>query len=256
LKKQKSTPSHLTENRNPFFEITLDMITVKHPRLIFVLALAVGIAGCLSSQKSSRKGDIVDSSPKQVIKPRKSSGKNGSTEAVITLPSEWIQRFFPGKTDIDPTADPDQDGLTILQEYKQGTDPMDFSSGDNGAPDGWWVQSGLNPFSSKTTDSDNDGLTDADEFYYKTDPWSPDSKTAPGSTPPSPASGLSLNTLDTGYNQLTWKNNSTARGVMIERSNGGSVWKTVGVVAGNISTFTDTSSLPDIVYFYRVLAYN
>jgi hypothetical protein len=43
------------------------------------------------------------------------------------LPDAWERLFF-GQTGVDPSADPDGDGLTNLDEYKAGTNPNDFQS--------------------------------------------------------------------------------------------------------------------------------
>jgi regulation of enolase protein 1 (concanavalin A-like superfamily) len=75
------------------------------------------------------------------------------------LPDAWAMQHF-GHTGVDPNADPDNDGLTNLQEYQQGTDPHDYyngvmtsisiDSGNNqsGAPDAFVV----NPLAVKVTD--------------------------------------------------------------------------------------------------------
>jgi hypothetical protein len=43
------------------------------------------------------------------------------------LPDAWERLFF-GRTGIDPSADPDGDGLSNLDEYKAGTNPNDAQS--------------------------------------------------------------------------------------------------------------------------------
>jgi hypothetical protein len=43
------------------------------------------------------------------------------------IPEAWEQLHF-GRTGIDPSADPDGDGLSNLDEYKAGTNPNDFQS--------------------------------------------------------------------------------------------------------------------------------
>lgn len=43
------------------------------------------------------------------------------------LPEAWEQLYF-GRTGIDPSADPDGDGLDNRGEYKAGTNPNDFQS--------------------------------------------------------------------------------------------------------------------------------
>ncbi len=44
------------------------------------------------------------------------------------LPDEWQQDHF-GALGTDPSADPDRDGKTNLQEFRDGTDPNDFFNG-------------------------------------------------------------------------------------------------------------------------------
>lgn len=44
------------------------------------------------------------------------------------LPDEWEYRYFEGE-DADASADPDEDGLTTLEEYETATDPQDFYNG-------------------------------------------------------------------------------------------------------------------------------
>jgi hypothetical protein len=43
------------------------------------------------------------------------------------LPVDWEMSYF-GRTGIDPSADPDGDGLSTLAEYRAGTDPTDGAS--------------------------------------------------------------------------------------------------------------------------------
>ncbi len=44
------------------------------------------------------------------------------------LPDYWEQKYF-SQTGVDPVTDEDGDGLTNLQEYRNGTDPRDFYNG-------------------------------------------------------------------------------------------------------------------------------
>jgi hypothetical protein len=44
------------------------------------------------------------------------------------LPDDWEIKYF-GHTGVDPSGDADGDGVTNLQEYKNGTDPTDFYNG-------------------------------------------------------------------------------------------------------------------------------
>ena len=41
------------------------------------------------------------------------------------LPNAWERRYFMQETGTDPNADPDGDGRTNLEEFEQGTDPLD-----------------------------------------------------------------------------------------------------------------------------------
>ena len=74
-----------------------------------------------------------------------------------------------------PGEDPDNDGLTNLQEQSLGTDPLVDDTDHDGLKDGYEVNvSHTNPLSK---DSDNDGLQDDSELRLGTDPNNPDSNT-------------------------------------------------------------------------------
>lgn len=66
------------------------------------------------------------------------------------LPDWWEQKYFGQRTGTNPAADPDGDGLTNLQEYQRGTNPL-------------------------LADTDGDGINDGDESnIYNTDPHNSD----------------------------------------------------------------------------------
>jgi hypothetical protein len=44
------------------------------------------------------------------------------------LPDNWEQKYFGNSTNALPSADPDGDGMSNLQEYIAGTDPTSASS--------------------------------------------------------------------------------------------------------------------------------
>lgn len=87
------------------------------------------------------------------------------------LPDEW-ERFYFGASEVDENADPDDDGLTNLQEYRIGTNPLLADTDGDGLPDGWEAHYGLDPKAAATTatDTDGDGRTDLTEYAAGTDP--------------------------------------------------------------------------------------
>lgn len=75
-----------------------------------------------------------------------------------------------GLNPFDPTdaaQDPDNDGLTNLQEYQLGTNPRVADTDGDGVNDGQEVSQGTNPLN---PDTDGDGLTDGQEATLGTNP--------------------------------------------------------------------------------------
>jgi len=60
------------------------------------------------------------------------------------LPDAWELQYF-GHIGVDPNADPDGDGLTNLQEYQHGTNPLNADTDGDGLSDGIEVAIGTNP---------------------------------------------------------------------------------------------------------------
>ena len=74
---------------------------------------------------------------------------------------------------LDCDEDFDEDGLTNLQEYEQGTEPYNEDTDGDGLKDGEEINTyGTDPLK---VDTDDDGLDDGDEIYFETDPLNPDS---------------------------------------------------------------------------------
>jgi Calx-beta domain/Bacterial TSP3 repeat len=75
------------------------------------------------------------------------------------LPDGWEFQYWGNTGYQDKTADPDGDGLSNLQEYEGGYDPLKADTDGNGVPDGY-------------EDKDGDGLANLMEAEFGTDPWS------------------------------------------------------------------------------------
>ena len=74
---------------------------------------------------------------------------------------------------LDCDEDFDEDGLTNLQEYEQGTEPYNEDTDGDGLKDGEEINTyGTDPLK---VDTDEDGLDYGDEIYFETDPLNPDS---------------------------------------------------------------------------------
>jgi hypothetical protein len=161
------------------------------------------------------------------------------------------------EAEITTPLDTDQDGIPDDYEAAYNTNPQLFSSGNNGASDGWWVLQGLNPYSSSTQDTDGDGRSDEQEFLDGTNPWVADASPTAGLGAPLAPGDLSVTTLEPGHYELNWTNNDpTTTTFIIERTGNGGDWRMVGTVPGSETTFTDATATPGTVYFYRVIAHN
>lgn len=72
----------------------------------------------------------------------------------------------------DAGCDPDGDGLSFLDEYALGTDPLRRDSDSDGMGDDWEVAMGLDPRRADDAhkDPDRDGFTSLQEYLLGTDP--------------------------------------------------------------------------------------
>jgi hypothetical protein len=100
------------------------------------------------------------------------------------LPDVWEIRY--GMDPLDQNGeqgadgDLDGDGLSNLDEWANRTDPNNPDTDDDGLPDHWEVENGLDPTSGDgvngaTDDLDDDGLSNLDEWTLQTYPDNPDS---------------------------------------------------------------------------------
>jgi len=91
------------------------------------------------------------------------------------LPDQWELENF-GDLSRDGTGDHDNDGLSDLDEYENGTDPASVDTDEDGLPDAWELNYGLDPLSDDSSeDSDQDGHSNLQEYNAGTDPSDPDS---------------------------------------------------------------------------------
>jgi hypothetical protein len=88
----------------------------------------------------------------------------------IGISDAWQNQYF-GHTGIDPNADPLGSGLTYLQKYLLGYNPLDYSTNGDGLSDGLNYYLG---YAGNNLDVDNDGLTNAQEYLIGTNPFNSD----------------------------------------------------------------------------------
>jgi hypothetical protein len=90
------------------------------------------------------------------------------------MPNDWENLYSDLNKDVkDGSEDPDQDGLTNLQEYLHSANPTDCDTDHDNMPDGWEVNWGFNPLENDgDLDADEDGVSNAIEFQDQTNPIS------------------------------------------------------------------------------------
>ncbi len=94
------------------------------------------------------------------------------------LPDAWELQHF-GNLQQGSAADSDNDGLTNLQEYQNGTNPLADDSDNDGMPDGYEVTNGLNPLvDDSLEDKDGDRIPNIFEYRHQTAANDPASKPA------------------------------------------------------------------------------
>ena len=91
------------------------------------------------------------------------------------LPVIWEKIYF-GRTGVDPNADPDNDGLSNLQEYQYHTNPTNSDTDGDGMPDAWEIAHGLDPQFPEDAglDYDNSGLSNLQDYSLGLNPLNVD----------------------------------------------------------------------------------
>lgn len=69
---------------------------------------------------------------------------------------------------------------------------------------------------------------------------------------PSAPTGLAVARVSDSQHTLTWSNPQAATTVVVQRSTGDGAWQTLATLTGNLTTFTDKSTVPNQQYAYRV----
>lgn len=86
------------------------------------------------------------------------------------LPDLW-QKIYFGHLGVDPNADPDGDGLSNLQEFRNHTNPLQADTDADGIPDAWEIAHGLDPqFNDAGLDYDNSGWNNLQKYQYGLNP--------------------------------------------------------------------------------------
>lgn len=96
------------------------------------------------------------------------------------LPDAWEIQYF-GHLNWTDNDDPDNDGLTNIEEYNLGTNPNNPDTDGDKMPDGWEVDNNLDPLSDDAgDDADGDNYSNYIEYRLGSDPNNPNSKPPKG----------------------------------------------------------------------------
>lgn len=99
----------------------------------------------------------------------------GNFPADDVMPDWWEDHYGLDVSNNDEGLDPDSDGLTNLQEYQMGTNPIIADTDNDGMPDGFEVQYGLDPLVNDAyTDLDGDRFVNVAEYRAGTNPSNSD----------------------------------------------------------------------------------
>jgi hypothetical protein len=153
------------------------------------------------------------------------------------MPDQWeTAHGLDPNNPADANADPDNDGLTNLQEYQNGTNPDNQDTDNDSMPDGWEITYGLNPSENDaSSDKDNDGFSNLQEYQSGSNPSDPTS--IPNQSPVANA-GPCQNVITEGLVTLNGSESYDPEGALITF-----LWTFIEVPVG--SNITD-ASLSDI----------
>jgi hypothetical protein len=170
------------------------------------------------------------------------------------MPDEWeTNNGLLPNNQLDANLDPDNDGLTNLQEYQNGTDPHKQDTDNDGMPDGWEITHGLNPnLNDASLDKDNDGFSNLQEYLGGSNPT--DSDSVPNQ-PPIAMAGQDQNVITGRTVTLNGSESYDPEGSLITF-----LWTFIEIPIGSTITDTalsDTSSAkpiftPDVDGTYRL----
>ena len=98
-------------------------------------------------------------------------------DSLLDKDGDGMNNLFEFKMGLDSSVDdsaldPDLDGLSNLQEFQHQTNIHKSDTDDDGMPDKWEVENGLNPIDSQdaTKDNDLDGISNLEEYRHRSNP--------------------------------------------------------------------------------------
>ena len=95
----------------------------------------------------------------------------------LGLPDVWTRAHFFSLSAVTTNSDADGDGLKDILEYQHGTDPSQWSSADNGIPDGWALAYGFDPTLASVAALTNlNGFTTLDSYVADLNPTNASSR--------------------------------------------------------------------------------
>jgi uncharacterized repeat protein (TIGR01451 family) len=195
--------------------------------------------------KVDRSGDIANTASRTASAPTDMDSDNDTGSVTINvpydgdgdgMPDEWEVGYGLDPWTDDTGQDPDEDGLSNLGEYENGTDPTNWDTDNDDLPDGWEVSNGIDPLDNvgdngRDGDFDNDGWTNYEEYINGTNPAD---HSSPVPTPPEIIEAIPHH--DAGISDDTRVPNDTSFCVLIEDSDS-------GIEGDDGIDITDTSSI-------------